>query len=145
MKIYLDTCAFNRPYDKSDELKVLLEARSVLLIQMFIAVGLFDLVASYMLIYECEQSPYRDKRISIEHYIQKFTKCFVGIENKAEIEELAKVIMSSGVKFKDACHLAAAQKAKCDFFITTDKRLLKYKTDEMQILSPTEFFTTKEG
>ena len=44
--------------------------------------------------------------------------------------------MKTEVKFKDACHVASAMLSDCDYLLTTDKRLLKYKTDELEILPP---------
>ena len=41
--------------------------------------------------------------------------------------------MQTGVKFKDACHVASAVYAKCEYFISTDKRLLKYKSEAIKI------------
>ena len=47
--------------------------------------------------------------------------------------------MSTGIKFKDACHVASAIFAGCDYFISTDKRLLRYKSEEIKLVSPVEF------
>ena len=53
--------------------------------------------------------------------------------------------MQTGVKFKDACHVASAIYAGCDYFISTDKRLLKYKTDEIKMVTPIEFVSETES
>lgn len=45
----------------------------------------------------------------------------------------------NGVKSADAIHVACAILAKCDFFITTDDRLLRYKSDLISIVDPVEF------
>nr|AGS51630.1 hypothetical protein [uncultured bacterium contig00017] len=47
--------------------------------------------------------------------------------------------MKTGIKKKDAVHLACSVIAGCDYFITTDKRLTNYKTDNIQIVNPIEF------
>ncbi len=52
--------------------------------------------------------------------------------------------MKSGVKEKDAYHVASAIYAECDYFISTDNRLLKYKSDKIKIVSPVEYITNKE-
>ena len=49
--------------------------------------------------------------------------------------------METGIKFKDACHIASAIMAKADYLILTDIRMLKYKTNEIILLNPIEFFT----
>lgn len=48
-------------------------------------------------------------------------------------------------KFKDACHVAAAIYAKCDYLITTDKCLLKYKSPQIKLVTPIEFVLLLEG
>ena len=53
-------------------------------------------------------------------------------------------IMATGIKYKDASHLACAIFTDCDVFITTDKRLIKYHTDSIHIINPTEFFVFEE-
>ena len=53
--------------------------------------------------------------------------------------------MRTGVKFKDACHVASAIFAQCDYLISTDKRLLKFQTDEINMVTPVEFILRTEG
>ena len=47
--------------------------------------------------------------------------------------------MKTGVKEKDAAHIACALLAGCEYFITTDDRLLKYENDRIGIVTPVEF------
>ena len=51
--------------------------------------------------------------------------------------------MTTGIKFKDACHIACAIMAKADYLISTDIRMLKYETDEIKMINPVEFFTNE--
>ena len=61
-----------------------------------------------------------------------------------DVEAKAAEIMQTGVKFKDACHVASAVYAKCEYFISTDKRLLKYKSEAIKMVSPIEFIIEME-
>ena len=47
--------------------------------------------------------------------------------------------MRTGIKLKDASHTACAIIAKCDYLITTDKRLIKYRDNQIKIINPIEF------
>lgn len=49
------------------------------------------------------------------------------------------------MKDKDAYHLASAILAECDYFLSTDYRLLKYKTNEIILLNPVEFIKVLEA
>ena len=59
---------------------------------------------------------------------------------KDQIEKKSEEIMKTGVKFYDARHVAAAILAGADYFISVDKRLLKYKTDEIIMINPVDYF-----
>lgn len=52
--------------------------------------------------------------------------------------------MATGVKEKDAMHLASAILSKCDCFISTDKRLLNYSTSEILMCNPVDFVLRME-
>ena len=54
-------------------------------------------------------------------------------------DELAKEITATGVKSADAIHTACAILANCDYLLTTDDRLLKYKSERIEIIDPIEF------
>ena len=58
LRIYLDNCCFNRPYDDQSQFKIALEAQCKLRIQNRIKAGELTLVASYMLRYECAANPH---------------------------------------------------------------------------------------
>jgi predicted nucleic acid-binding protein len=54
--------------------------------------------------------------------------------------------MDLGVKSKDALHVACAVASKCDYFLTTDKRLInKLKNfEEIVVINPLDFISLKE-
>ena len=63
----------------------------------------------------------------------------VGADKNDEILPIAKRIQATGVKVADSCHVACAEYAKCDYFLTTDDRVLKYKSDTTIIMNPVQF------
>ncbi len=73
--------------------------------------------------------------------INKHTTKYVSPDNHKTVASKAKDIMETGIKYKDAIHIAAAIYAECDVFLSTDIRALKYKTDEIRLMNPVEFFT----
>ena len=144
MRVYLDMCYYNRPYDDQSKIKASLETQAKLHIQDQIQKKQLELVASYMLRYECGQNPYEMRRRAIMQFVDTHTAAYVGLERKGEIESMATEIMNTGVKFKDACHVASAIYAGCKYFISTDKRLLKYQTDRIRLVTPIEFIAETE-
>ena len=53
--------------------------------------------------------------------------------------------MNTGVKYKDALHVSAAIFLECDYFLTTDDRLLRYETDEIMIRNPIDYIRETEA
>lgn len=144
MRIYLDMCCYNRPYDDQTQIQISLDTQAKLHIQNMIKGNELELAASYMLRYECGQNPFEMRKNSILSFIDEQASFYVGSEHKSEIEKKADRIMETGVKFKDACHVASAIYAGCEYFISTDKRLLKYRTDEIKMVTPTGFLSETE-
>ena len=145
MRVYLDMCCFNRPYDDQSQLKVAMETQCKLHIQNLIKERKLEMAASYMLRYECSQNPFEMRKNTIFEFMNKHTHVYVGDRCQKEIEEKAQKIMETGIKFKDACHVASAIYAECSYFISTDKRLLKYQTNEIKMVIPIEFVTETEA
>lgn len=44
----------------------------------------------------------------------------------------------------DSWHVSCALIANADYFLTTDKRLLKYKTDSIKMINPIDFISEME-
>lgn len=139
MKVYLDNCCMNRPYDDQSQRLISLETQAKLSIQDLIKSGQIDLVASYMLIYENSQNPYDIRKVSISSFIEENAIEYVAEDCGKDIGSLAHEIMETGIKEKDAIHVACAILSSCDYFISTDRRLLKYKTDRIKMVNPIDF------
>jgi len=54
--------------------------------------------------------------------------------------------MNSGIKSKDALHVACSIAAKCDYFLTTDTGLINKLRDleEIAVINPLSFISLKE-
>ena len=139
-KIYLDMCCFNRPYDDQTQLRVELETKAKLHIQQQIVEDKYILVSSVVLEFENSKNPYSIRKLVITDFLNHAKE---NIEENDSVLELAKEINATGVKPKDAAHVACAIHAGCDYFLSTDDRLLKYKDRRIRLMNPVDFF--KEG
>lgn len=104
-----------------------------------------DLVSSYILWYENSQNPYETKKTAIGEFIQRNSAEYIDIDKAEEIKAKAEEIMKTGIKMKDAYHVACALCSSCSYFLTTDDRLLKYRTDEIRMVNPIDFIREWEG
>jgi len=136
LKVYLDNCCYNRPYDDQAQLRIELETKAKLHVQQQIAENEISLVSSVIIEYENNDNPYELRK----HVINNFLKHATDYVNKSdEVVAIANEISSNGVKAKDASHLACAIYAECDYFLTTDDKLLKYQDDRIHTINPVDF------
>lgn len=141
-KVYLDNCCFNRPFDNQTQIRINLETEAKLFIQSLIADKQIDFVWSFILLFENANNPYEARREAI----LDFSKLAVDIISANQIVlQKANEIKSAGLKEKDALHIACAIYAECDYFISTDDRILKYKDDKINIIDPIDFIKVWEG
>ena len=139
MRIYLDNCSYNRPYDDQSQMRIFLETQAKLYIQDMIRENKLELVTSYVLDYENSRNRSLQKKMAIEKFIKDYTAFYVSDGKEEEVAKYAAVIMNTGIKEKDAYHVACAVIAGCNYFITTDDRLLKYHSKEIELVTPGEF------
>jgi predicted nucleic acid-binding protein len=135
MRIYLDNCALNRPFDDQSYIRIRLESEAKLYLQEKIKNGEIEFIWSYILDIENDQNPFKEKRRAIEKW-KKFA--VVDIEETESLVEMANKLTAIGIKTKDALHVSSAIAGKADYFITTDDRLLKklIKVKEIKSVNP---------
>jgi predicted nucleic acid-binding protein len=136
MRVYLDNCCYNRPFDDQSQIRIALEAQAKLFVQRLVVEQEIELVWSYVSTHENEGNPFVSKKTSIRNFSQNAR--VVVIENATILSD-ANRYQRDMIKKLDALHLACAKAGGADFFITTDDRLLKYKTGDVNIIDPVDF------
>ena len=68
MKVYLDNCCFNRPFDAQSDIVVNLETKSKLVIQGLIKNGHLELAWSEVLDFENNDNPFEERKIKISEW-----------------------------------------------------------------------------
>ena len=141
MRIYLDHCAYNRPFDDQRNIKIQLETSAKLFIQDQIRQGKYDLVWSYMSDFENSYNPYIENRNSIQawEYVAIF-RC----KSSEKILLLGNSIIKKGIRINDALHIACAIESQCKYFITTDIGLINKEIDNINIINPIDFIRKME-
>jgi predicted nucleic acid-binding protein len=144
LRVYLDNCCYNRPFDNQGQLSVQLETQAKLWIQDLIKDGKVDLAASFFSLFENSANKDTDKAEHIADFLGNAT-FYVDEMNLEAVREQRDQIMATGIKHKDAIHLAAAMLVEADYFITTDKRVLKYRSERIKAVNPIAFVRIWEG
>lgn len=135
MKIYLDNCSFNRPFDDQSQIRIRIEAEAKLYLQTLIKSGKLKLTWSYILEYENQLNPYEIRQIVIQRWKQEAT---TQIHENNRIIKKAKQLVKYKLNTKDALHIACAIEADCEYFITTDDKILNKNNsiNGIQIVNP---------
>ena len=138
MRVYLDNCCYNRPFDDQNQLKVHLETVAKLEIQNQMRRGEIEYVWSSVLDFEISRCSFVERVLQIRPWEHgAATKILVN----DTIRQRAKQLEAVGVKPMGALHVACAEAAECDWFFTTDRDLLNKAKglSSMRIANPLDF------
>ena len=115
MKIYLDMCSIQRPFDTKTQLRIAIEAEAIVGIIALCESGQIDLIASDALLFETERNPYPIRK---RHALEVLAKAALFVQTDRRVE------------------------AQADYFCTCDDRFLRRarRADTLQIkvVSPLE-------
>jgi predicted nucleic acid-binding protein len=132
MKVYLDACCLNRPFDDQSQPRVRLEAEAIALILEKLHQGEWEWIGSEILLHEVGQNPdleNRQRALSFASLAQQVVEITEKILRRAEeLEE-------TGFDSYDAIHLSSAEYGKADVFLTTDDRILKVAARKKSLFS----------
>jgi predicted nucleic acid-binding protein len=143
MRIYMDNCCFNRPFDSQAQVRIRLETEAKLRIQERVVAGEIELAWSYILDYENAANPFEERRAAVSSWRRRSV---VDVSETPALLEHAKSLVGLGLRSKDALHVACAVDAGCDYFVTTDDILLKKLAKHTRIVAvdPTAFVRSTE-
>lgn len=143
MRVYLNNCCFNRPFDDQLQARVRIETEAKLEIQQRVRDGKLELAWSYALEFENEANPFVERRQAIAAWR---SAAVLDIVESPDVLRHARDFAAGGLRAKDALHLACAIAAKCDYFLTTDDRIVKNtgRLAEIAVMNPTQFLIEVE-
>jgi len=133
MRIYMDACCLNRPFDDQTQDKIRIESDAVLAILSRCSSGKWNLLSSEVLDIEIDKTPDEWKKGCVRNLYALAEEHIILNE---EIVRRAKELQRFGVKSFDSLHVAVAEYAKADVFLTTDKGLLSIIQREKIELMP---------
>lgn len=121
MKIYLDNCCLNRPFDDQSFPRIRLESEAVKAILSLCDETEWTLLSSDVLAHEIKQIAHPGKREYLQLII---SSAQLHIKLQPIFRERAKFFEQNGIKAFDALHLACAE-AHADVLLTTDDKFIK--------------------
>ena len=138
MRLYLDNCCFNRPFDDQSQIRIRLETEAKLKIQEEIRSGTFQLIWSYILDYENNRNPFQERKLRIKKW-KKYA--IEDVEENSVVIETALRLNEKGFHKIDSLHIACAIISNCKYFLTTDDQILKHTRllNDIEINDPIGF------
>lgn len=122
LRVYLDVCCFNRPFDDQSQDRIKFESEALGRILSRCQRGIWQLVSSGVVKYEIENCKDKDR---VEKVLELESIASELIHLNDEIDKRSLELENMGFGILDALHLSYAEYGKIDIFFTTDDRLLK--------------------
>jgi predicted nucleic acid-binding protein len=137
MRVYLDNCALNRPFDDQSSDRIKAESEAVATILENIRSHSVELVWSSAIDYENGRSPVTERREAVSQWR---SYSLIEITAGENVEHLAHSLLELGIDKLDAIHIASSITGSADYFVTTDDRILKRggKIGEINIVNPVD-------
>lgn len=130
-KVYLDTSVYNRPFDDQKQARIWLETLAF---------------TSSVLAYETSRNPYEQRREWVSR-VSQLARIYQLVDEP--IRQRANALAANRIKSFDALHIACAETAVADYFVTCDDHLIRrYRSlasFTMIICNPPEFVRLVTG
>jgi hypothetical protein len=120
MRVYLDLCCLKRPFDDQSQPRIHAESEAVLALITW-GLSKIEFLQTPALHLENEQNPVFHRANYVRDWLRRQTE-FTAPED--DLIERTKVLMGLGLKNFDALHVASAELASADAFVTCDDRIL---------------------
>lgn len=122
MRLFLDTCSLNRPWDDQTHVRVHLEAESVLHVFDQVRRGNEELVTSDYLLEEIWANSDPLRREDVNHLL---VHARFHVSARSSVVERAEALAVWNLAGYDALHVAAAEAAACECLLTTDDKFVR--------------------
>lgn len=146
MRVYLDTGVYNRPFDDQTQPRIWLESLAFSVILQMIESGELELITSTVVAYETGRNPFAQRREWVER-VGQLALHHQLVDDTIRLRALN--LEQKGLKALDALHVACAEAAGVDYFITVDDRLIRrhhaLSNQVMIAIDPTSFVREVAG
>ena len=140
LKLYLDNCCYNRPFDDLKQEKISLEVGAIdSIINMYVK-GKLMIYKSRAIDYEISKMSNGKKKRQVEDLYDGLE--LENISYTYELDERVEELEKYNIHFMDGYHIAFAESKKVDYLITVDKQLINASRKaklKLKVINPVEF------
>lgn len=122
MTVYLDACCLNRPFDDQAQDRIRLESEAVLLILDHVERGEWRWVSSEALRFEVARNPDPERKRRVQVLVSSAAD---SVSLTDRVEQRGAQLEAMGFDAFDALHVACAEHAGVDVFLTTDDAIVR--------------------
>ena len=143
MKLYLDNCCYNRPYDDQTQEKIHMEGEAILAIINICKQNNDEIIGSSALDLEINQIGDIEKREKVKYFYDQTitTKINYAANILKRVKELSE---QANIRTLDRFHLSFAEYSDADIFLTTDTKFEKASSKlnlRMKVINPLRYLT----
>jgi hypothetical protein len=122
VRLYLDLCVYNRPFDDQSQIRIALETNAFVYLLDQIENAEYTVLNSEILRYENSRDPDAGRRERVDSYL-RLSNEYAKIDEK--VIRRAEYLRELEFGDLDALHLAVAEGAEADYFVTCDDGIVK--------------------
>lgn len=140
LRIYLDNCCYNRPFDDLTQEKINLESNAIEIILKKHINKELEIYKSMAIDFEISKIRDGNKRRQVEDLYDAMN--LRKIDYSQEIKRRAIKLKEYNIKDMDTLHIAFAESIKANYMLTTDKLLInaaKRVELKTKVINPVEF------
>jgi predicted nucleic acid-binding protein len=142
VRLYLDNSVLNRPFDDQRQARIWLETLAFSLIMSLVESGDAEMICSRIHRLENELSPSLIRRRFVENCL-RLAKIRPSLDEA--VRSRASELQKQSFGPLDALHLASAEQADADYFLTCDDRLMRRYSGQLLVANPQTFINTLEA
>lgn len=142
MRIYLDNCCYNRPFDDQTQPRIRKETNAIVEIIARTKASNDIILGSSILKIEIRKISDKQKFDAVMDFYETTVSETIHATPKISIRAL-EIINQANIGNMDALHLSSAECGDTEFFLTTDDKLIKACKNlslNMKVLNPVSYF-----
>lgn len=140
MKIYLDNCCYNRPFDDQTQERIYLESESILVVLKRGQQNIDTIVGSAILDLEINRMSDERKKQKVKE-LYKIATIYIPYSEKI-LRRSKEIMEQSKIRPFDSLHIASAEIAEANVMLITDDKLEKIAAKlrlKVKISNPLKF------
>ena len=141
MKIYFDSCIYNRPYDDQTQAKIQNETNAIMDIINAIEDNNYIIYSSLAVEMEIEDNKNTEKLSDVMLFYNSVKPNKIKLDMTVDSRAL-ELLEKHNIKYQDGLHIACCELEKVDYLLSTDKLFINASSRvglSFKVINPKDF------